>query len=101
MTSMHPRFLKTFLAVVRTRNVTRAADELHLAQSSVSDQIQALEADLGAQLFVRTRQGLDLTPAGDALKVYAEDILALSDEARAAVASASALDGGTLTLGAL
>ncbi|WP_393012663.1 LysR family transcriptional regulator, partial [Klebsiella pneumoniae] len=98
---MHPRFLKTFLAVVRTRNVTRAADELHLAQSSVSDQIQALEADLGAQLFVRTRQGLDLTPAGDALKVYAEDILALSDEARAAVASASALDGGTLTLGAL
>ncbi|MBR1218769.1 LysR family transcriptional regulator [Bradyrhizobium sp. U87765 SZCCT0131] len=98
---MHPRFLKTFLAVVRTRNVTRAADEIHLAQSSVSDQIQALEADLGAQLFVRTRQGLDLTPAGDALKVYAEDILALADEARAAVASASALDGGTLTLGAL
>nr|WP_258595158.1 LysR family transcriptional regulator [Mesorhizobium sp. AR07] len=36
---MHPRLLKTFLAVARSRNITRAAEAVHLAQSSVSDQI--------------------------------------------------------------
>ncbi|TGR14176.1 LysR family transcriptional regulator, partial [Mesorhizobium sp. M8A.F.Ca.ET.202.01.1.1] len=45
---MHPRLLKTFLAVARTRNVTRAAQEVNLAQSSVSDQIQSLVAELVA-----------------------------------------------------
>ncbi|TPI53364.1 LysR family transcriptional regulator [Mesorhizobium sp. B3-1-7] len=98
---MHPRLLKTFLAVARTRNVTRAARELHLAQSSVSDQIQALEAELGASLFTRSRQGLTLTPAGEALKPYAEDLLALADDARAAIDATSAEAAGSLSIGAL
>lgn len=45
---MHPRLLRTFLAIARHGNVTRAAAEVHLAQSSVSDQLQTLEAELGA-----------------------------------------------------
>ncbi|TPN82005.1 LysR family transcriptional regulator [Mesorhizobium sp. CU3] len=98
---MHPRLLKTFLAVARTRNVTRAAQEVNLAQSSVSDQIQALEAELGATLFARTRQGLELTSAGSALKPYAEQWLVLADEARAAVQSASGETQGSLSIGAL
>ncbi|TPJ23607.1 LysR family transcriptional regulator [Mesorhizobium sp. B2-7-2] len=98
---MHPRLLKTFLAVARTRNVTRAAREVNLAQSSVSDQIQALETELGASLFTRSRQGLTLTPAGEALKPYAEDLLALADEARAAIDATSAEAGGGLSIGAL
>jgi DNA-binding transcriptional LysR family regulator len=98
---MHPRLLKTFLAVASSQNVTRAAKQVHLAQSSVSDQIQVLETELGAELFVRTRQGLFLTPAGEALKSYAEDILALADEARAAVETAAAHIGNSLTIGAL
>jgi DNA-binding transcriptional LysR family regulator len=69
---MHPRLLTTFLAVARTRSVTRAAEAVHLAQSSVSDQIQALEAELGATLFIRSKAGLELTPAGLALKPAAE-----------------------------
>ncbi|UCI06330.1 LysR family transcriptional regulator [Mesorhizobium sp. B1-1-8] len=97
---MHPRLLKTFLAVARTRNITRAAAEVHLAQSSVSDQIQALEAELGASLFTRSRQGLELTPAGEALKPYAEELLSLADEARAAVESAVG-QAGPLSIGAL
>jgi DNA-binding transcriptional LysR family regulator len=88
--------LKTFLAVARNRNVTRAAEEIHLAQSSVSDQIQSLEADLGASLFTRSKLGLELTPAGEALKPYAEEILALADEARAMMHAA-----GSVTIGAL
>ncbi|TPJ73667.1 LysR family transcriptional regulator [Mesorhizobium sp. B2-6-2] len=98
---MHPRLLKTFLAVARTRNVTRAAREVNLAQSSVSDQIQALETELGASLFTRSRQGLTLTPAGEALKPYAEELLALADEARAAIDATSAEAAGGLSIGAL
>jgi DNA-binding transcriptional LysR family regulator len=98
---MHPRLLKTFLAVVGTRSVTRAAEAVHLAQSSVSDQIQALEADLGATLFTRTRAGLELTAAGLALKPVAEDFLRLDGEARAAVQAAAGQASGEVTIGAL
>jgi DNA-binding transcriptional LysR family regulator len=98
---MHPRLLKTFLAVARTGNVTRAAREVNLAQSSVSDQIQALETELGASLFNRSRQGLTLTPAGEALKPYAEDLLTLADDARAAIDTTKAGTAGSLSIGAL
>lgn len=98
---MNPKLLKTFLAVARSRNVTRAAEQVHLAQSSVSDQIQVLETELGAKLFVRTRQGLILTQGGETLKSYAEEILALADEARSAVETAAGRSGRCLTIGAL
>lgn len=98
---MHPRLLKTFLAVARSRNITRAADAVHLAQSSVSDQIQALEAELGAALFTRSKSGLELTPAGLALKPIAEELLRLDGEARAAVLAAAGRTSGALTIGAL
>lgn len=98
---MHPRLLKTFLAVARHRNITRAAREVHLAQSSVSDQIQSLESELGVVLFIRSRHGLDLTTAGDALKPYAEEILQLAEEARIAVEATTGMTAGTVTVGAL
>ncbi|OHV89568.1 LysR family transcriptional regulator [Mesorhizobium sp. ORS 3428] len=98
---MHPRLLKTFLAVARTRNATRAAQEVNLAQSSVSDQIQALEAELGTTLFTRSRQGLELTPAGETLKPYAEEMLSLADEARGAIDAAAGQTAGSVTIGAL
>ncbi len=94
---MHPRLLKTFLAIARHGNVTRAAADVHLAQSSVSDQLQTLEAELGAALFERNRGGLVLTSAGETLRPYAEEMLALADEARTAVGGTAA----TVTIGAL
>lgn len=98
---MHPRLLKTFLAVARHRNITRAAREVHLAQSSVSDQVQSLESELGVALFTRSRQGLDLTTAGEALKPYAEEILQLAEEARIAVEARRGTTAATVTVGAL
>lgn len=98
---MRPRLLKTFLAVARCRNITRAAEEIHLAQSSVSDQIQTLETELGTALFTRSKQGLQLTPAGATLKSYAQDILMLAEEARAAVDVAAGHAAGAVTIGAL
>ncbi len=98
---MNPRQLKTFLAVARHGNFTRAAGDANLAQSSLSDQIQVLEEELGVQLFERSRQGVTLTPAGDTLKAYAEEILALNDEAKAAIRAAAGLGGQTLAIGTL
>jgi DNA-binding transcriptional LysR family regulator len=98
---MHPRLLRTFLAVARNRNITRAAEAVNLAQSSVSDQIQTLEAELGAALFTRSKAGLELTPAGLALKPIAEELLRLDGEGRAAVLAAVGQTSGTLTIGAL
>lgn len=98
---MHPRLLRTFFAVARSRSVTRAAEKIHLAQSSVSDQIQSLEAELGTSLFTRSKQGLKLTPAGETLKSYAEEILVLMDEARAAVEARAGHMAGPVTIGAL
>ncbi len=98
---MNPRQLKTFLAVARHGNITRAASEANLAQSSLSDQMQALEEELGVPLFERSRQGVTLTPAGDVLKSYAEEILALNDEAKTAIRAAAGLEKQALAIGTL
>ncbi|MBY5413995.1 LysR family transcriptional regulator [Rhizobium leguminosarum] len=98
---MNPRQLRTFLAVIRHENLTRAAAEVNLAQSSLSDQIQALEEELGAELFLRSRQGVVPTAAGSVLKAYAEEILALNDEANAAVSAAAGSAEQSVTLGTL
>jgi DNA-binding transcriptional LysR family regulator len=82
---MQLKHLRTFVAVAGTLNLTRAGEKLHLAQSSVTDQIQALEGDLGAALFDRSRRKWALTAAGERLLEYAGAIIALSEEARGAV----------------
>ncbi|MBP1845484.1 DNA-binding transcriptional LysR family regulator [Rhizobium petrolearium] len=98
---MHPRQLKTFLAIARHGNLTRAASEANLAQSSLSDQVQALEAELGTQLLLRSRQGVVLTPSGEVLKAYAEEILALNEDAKTAIRAVSCAGTPTLTIGTL
>ncbi|CAO5191800.1 LysR family transcriptional regulator [Frankia sp. AiPs1] len=83
---MELRQLRTFEAVARTLSITQAARELHYAQSSVSDQVQALERDLGTPLLDRTRHRIRLTVQGRALADYAGRIFGLVEEARFAVA---------------
>jgi DNA-binding transcriptional LysR family regulator len=98
---MRLRLLTTFLAVARTLNVTRASEVLHLSQSGVSEQIQALEESLDARLFVRRDRKLELTPAGITLVRYAQQILALAEEARQSIHAGSAALGGRLRIGGL
>jgi DNA-binding transcriptional LysR family regulator len=97
---MELRHLRTFRVVARTLNFTRAAGELHYAQSSVTEQVQALEAELGTPLFERGRQ-LGLTAAGERLVGYADRVLALVEEAKAAVDDERGEPEGALTIGAL
>lgn len=59
--------LRTFEVVARTRNLTRAASELHVGQSAVSKQLNVLEEYLGVELFRRERRGISLTPMGNEL----------------------------------
>ena len=67
--------LRTFLAVVRARNLTKAARELNTSQPTVSLQLRALRKSLGATLIERPNNGFRLTPAGDRLRRYAEETL--------------------------
>jgi DNA-binding transcriptional LysR family regulator len=79
--------LETFRVVAQTHNFTRAAAELGYSQSSVTGHIQALERELGAALFERYRfsRTVVLTKAGRRTLEYAGRLLALEEEARAAV----------------
>ncbi len=74
--------LKTFLEVYRTRHFGRTAENLYLTQSAVSARIRLLEETLGAPLFTRTRNDIQLTPAGTRLLKYAEPILNAWNRAR-------------------
>ncbi|MFJ5927343.1 LysR family transcriptional regulator [Kitasatospora sp. NPDC092948] len=94
---MELRHLRTFEAVARTLSVTQAARELHYAQSSVSDQIQALERELGIELINRSQRRIRLTAQGEVLSSYTERILTLLEEARFAVSRPAT----ELALGAL
>lgn len=78
--------LKTFLEVSKTRHFGRAALNLFLSQSAVSSRIKALEDQLGTPLFVRNRNDIQLTPAGNRLLSHAEDILAAWGRAKHDVA---------------
>ncbi|RKG79999.1 LysR family transcriptional regulator [Corallococcus exercitus] len=90
--------LETFRTVARTLNFRRAAERLHYAQSSVTEQVQGLESDLGVRLFDRTGRKLRLTEAGTRLLTYADQLLSLAEEARVAVTGQQATPSGPLTL---
>jgi DNA-binding transcriptional LysR family regulator len=92
--------LEYFEAVARHQHFTRAAGELRVAQPSVSQQIRKLEGELGAPLFHRTRRGAELTEAGRLLLPRARAVLEELAAARAEVQALSALERGTLRVGA-
>ncbi len=91
--------LNIFLAIARLGSFTRAAEHLHMTQPTVSQQLAALEAALGALLFERDTRRLRLTASGEALLPYAEKMVMLSGEAIEAVREAAGLEESTLRLG--
>ncbi|MFI6355175.1 LysR family transcriptional regulator [Streptomyces sp. NPDC050743] len=92
--------LQYFVAVAETRHFTRAAELVHVAQPSLSQQIKALERELGADLFLRARGNISLTDAGEALLPLARRILADADTARHEVQELAQLRRGRVRLGA-
>lgn len=92
--------LAYFVAVAETRHFTRAAERVHVSQPSLSQQIRALETELGTELFSRARGNIALTEAGEALLPLAQRILADADTARLEVQELAQLRRGRVRLGA-
>lgn len=88
-------------AVERHRHFTRAAEELHVAQSALSHQIRRLEAELGTELFERTSRRVAATEAGEAVARHARRVLAELDGIRGEVDELRGLVRGRVTIGAL
>lgn len=83
---MDIEILKTFLEVNRTRHFGKAANNLFVTQSTVSARIRLLESTVGAPVFVRTRNDIQLTAAGQRLLSYAENISTTWNRARQEIA---------------
>ncbi|QLF93306.1 LysR family transcriptional regulator [Pseudomonas sp. ABC1] len=96
---LNPQLLRHFLAISRCGSLTSAADQLHCVPSNVSARLRQLEGQLGARLFQRQAQRLRLTPAGERLLPYAEQLDRLCQQAWRSVQDD--LWSGTLRLGAM
>ena len=93
--------LKYFVAVVRERNFTRAAERLHLAQPALSEEIRSLEQELGAQLFVRGSRTIVLSETGKIFYPHVQRLLAQAAAAKESVAEAAQLKRGRLVLASI
>jgi DNA-binding transcriptional LysR family regulator len=76
------RFLTTFLEVAETRHFGRAAENLYLTQSAVSARIKLLEEYFNTALFIRNRNSIQITPAGEKLIPYAQELSNTLSKAR-------------------
>jgi len=96
---MNLQQLQYVLAAIEHGSFSAAAESLHLAQPSLSEQVRRLEAELGVALFQRVGRGLVLTEAGRALRPHAEAALASVGRARESVGAVRELRGGLAAFG--
>lgn len=96
---MELRTLRSFLAVAREGNVTRAARSLHITQPALSRQLLELERELGCELLIRESRGVTLTDAGMLLRKRAEEIVMLADRAELEIRSPEADVEGDVWIG--
>jgi DNA-binding transcriptional LysR family regulator len=93
--------VRYFLALARTLNFTRAAEQAHISQPALTRAIQQLEAELGGPLFRRERAQTHLSELGRIMQPYLETILAQSEAARDHAQRLSKLETATLHVGAM
>jgi DNA-binding transcriptional LysR family regulator len=93
------RQLQYFVAVAEQGSVSRAAQNLSISQSSVTEAVKELESDLGVELFERHPRGLNITHKGHQFLRHATKILADVSDARRAFFGETASSGGRLQLG--
>ena len=96
---MNLKQLRYFLAVAEEKQITAAAKRLFIAQPPLSYQLKQLEKELDVRLFIRTSHGIELTDAGQELRVYAEKILNLVDAAKDQVQKMAQGELGTIKIG--
>ena len=96
---MELRLLRYFLAVAQEENITRAAEQLHIAQPSLSKQMMELEQEFGKKLFIRGKRKIALTEEGILLRKRATEILMLCEKTEREITQVSAMVGGELAIG--
>ena len=101
MAAMELRQLRAFVHVTHAGTFTRAAEELHVAQSAVSQAVGRLEAELGFELLRRTSRGVELTEAGAVVFERAREIVSGADAIRSDLARLRGLLEGTVALGTM
>ena len=84
--------LRTFLVLANTKNYTRAAGQLFVAQSTVTNRIAELERELGVNLFARTNRKVELTREGERFRIYADNVIALTESSLAEITAAKRFD---------
>src|SRR5262245_5572266 len=92
-------WVNTFLALVENKSFQAAAQQLQLAQPTVSQQLRKLEQQLGVLLLRRVRSGCELTPAAFAFIPYAESLIRINHRALAAIRSAHLRVGASSNVG--
>ncbi len=90
---MELRVLHYFLMVAREENITRAAQNLHITQPTLSRQLMQLEEELGTPLFHRSSRRIVLTEDGMLLKRRAQEILELTEKTQRELAGREELAG--------
>jgi DNA-binding transcriptional LysR family regulator len=95
------RQLRYFASVAGRGNFTRAAEELHLAQSALSQQVRRLERELGVELLLRTTRRVELTEAGEIALTRATRVLSEVDALRSELDELSGLLRGRLAVGGM
>ncbi|CAM2183868.1 LysR family transcriptional regulator, cyn operon transcriptional activator [Burkholderia cepacia] len=98
---MELRHLRYFLAIVELNNLSRAAETMCVAQSTLSHALRQLEEELGIALFDRVGRGIRLTQAGRVFRDYAARTCNETIRARRALQELNELNAGTFTLGAI
>ena len=93
------RLIRYFVTVAEERNVTRAAERLHISQPSLSAAIQQLERQLGVELVARVGRRIEITPAGELLRERGRDLLEHADRVIEDVRERHHAGAGRLTLG--
>src|SRR5579883_2309209 len=92
--------LASFIQVAKLQSFSRAAEKIYRTQPAISAQVRLLEQECGEKLFDRSGKKVQLTPAGEILLRYAEQILALQKEALQAIAELNQTPRGKLYIGA-
>jgi LysR family transcriptional repressor of citA len=78
---MDNELLRTFICLAKLRNFTKAAEQLHVVQSTITSRIKHLEHNIGETLFIRTNKNVILTNAGEAFLPYAKQLLSIQESA--------------------
>lgn len=97
---MELRTLRYFLAAAQEKNITKAADLLHVTQPTLSRQMIELEEELGTTLMFRGKNGLTLTDDGIFFRQRAEEIVALADRLEQAFVEKNTDISGVISIGA-